>query len=593
MLPQWFFLIFLAPQNMNMKKVYSLLMAVVLTASLFAQPCHKLFFSEYVEGSGSNKALEIYNPTSAPVSLFGYKLQIYSNGATTAGTNYSLNGIIAPGDVYVIANNAADSVRIRPLADTLSGGINFNGNDAVALIYGTDTIDVFGIRGNNPGNNTGWLVDTTRTFDHTFIRKSTVNQGYSTWDTAQWYALPKDTVRLGAHTGPTGLAACSVSAQDTVAIFAPTSGSFTGVNGNYSLRVELSLPHTDSLTLDVALASGNAAWVNNYTTQTLGFGSGVTVRNLSVTITNDTAGGATNVLTFKLVNPSTGLVVGADSVFTLTLLPPPVAATDTCATLFFSEYLEGSASNKALEIYNPTASAVDFTGYKIVVFANGNTTPSSSFNLSGTLAAGDVYVIIGSQSDSLLKPLADTLTGTVTNYNGNDAIALLYGTDTLDVIGIVGNDPGAGGWTAGDSTTTNHTLVRAASVKKGNTNWAIASTTWTALRIDSNQLGSHTGPTNQNACALTPLPNGINETVADNIGRIYPNPNNGNFVVELNNLNNSAEVKLFDLTGRMVYSTKENTAKMNISVNNLTTGMYVVEVKTGNLVSRTKITVQQ
>src|SRR6185295_16902729 len=46
----------------------------------------ELFFSEYIEGSSNNKALEIYNGTAAPIDLAasGYSVQMFSNGGTTA-----------------------------------------------------------------------------------------------------------------------------------------------------------------------------------------------------------------------------------------------------------------------------------------------------------------------------------------------------------------------------------------------------------------------------------------------------------------------------------------------------------------------------
>ena len=44
-----------------------------------AQDCSDLFISEYVEGSGNNKALEIYNPTTTSIALNGYKIERYSN----------------------------------------------------------------------------------------------------------------------------------------------------------------------------------------------------------------------------------------------------------------------------------------------------------------------------------------------------------------------------------------------------------------------------------------------------------------------------------------------------------------------------------
>lgn len=564
------------------------MMAVMVAASLFAQPCNKLFFSEYLEGSSNNKALEIYNPTSAPVSLFGYKVVLYTNGSSTPGTtlNFNVNAVIAPGDVYVIANSQADSATIKTKADTISGVTGFNGDDAIQLMYGTTVIDVFGILGNDPG--TGWNVgrDTNGTVNHTLIRKSSVQQGVAAWDTTQWLVLPLDTNRLGAHTGPTGLTPCTTTPQDTIANFSPTSGSLTAITGNYNLPVQLSFPHTDSLHVDIALTSNNAAFLNNYTTQTLGFGSGVVQRSLAVTVTNTDS--AAHTFTFKLVNPSTGLVIGADSIFTLNVTAPAPVGVDSCATLLFSEYVEGSASNKALEIYNPTSAAVDLNGYKIQAYSNGGVTPSGTFNLTGSLAAGDVYVVVYNAADTL-KPYADTVTtNNAVNFNGDDAIVLLRGIDTLDIVGVIGQNQV---WPVGSGSTQNKTLIRNANVKKGNTNWSVAVTQWSVLPQDSTQLGAHTGPTNQNACALSPLPTAINEAV-NNINRIYPNPNNGNFTIEVASLNNNAEVRLFDLSGRMVYYSKETSARMNIATSGLNAGMYIVEVRTGDLTSHSKINIQ-
>jgi predicted extracellular nuclease len=259
-----------------------------------------------------------------------------------------------------------------------------------------------------------------------------------------------------------------------------------------------------------------------------------------------------------------------------------------CSKPYFSEYVEGSGSNKALEIYNPTNAAVVLDGYKIQAYSNGGVTPSGTFNLTGNLAAGSVYVVVYSSADTL-KPYADTVTtSNAVNFNGDDAIVLLRGIDTLDIVGVIGQSQV---WPVGAGSTQNKTLVRNTNVKKGNTDWSVAVTQWSVLPQDSVQLGAHTGPTNQNACALSPLPTGISEAV-NNINRIYPNPNNGNFTIELNSIENSAEVTLFDLAGRMVYYTKENSSKLNVSTGSLTAGMYIVEVKTGNLISRIKVSMQ-
>ena len=60
-----------------------LLLAVIITATLNAQVCSELFISEYVEGPANNNAIEIYNPTPSSISLGGYTINRYSNGASS------------------------------------------------------------------------------------------------------------------------------------------------------------------------------------------------------------------------------------------------------------------------------------------------------------------------------------------------------------------------------------------------------------------------------------------------------------------------------------------------------------------------------
>jgi predicted extracellular nuclease len=100
-------------------------------------PAAGLFFSEYVEGSSYNKALEIYNGTGAAVNLAaeGYAVQIYFNGSASPGQTISLSGSLADGDVYVLAHTSADP-GILAVADQTSGNVLFNGDDAVVLRKG-------------------------------------------------------------------------------------------------------------------------------------------------------------------------------------------------------------------------------------------------------------------------------------------------------------------------------------------------------------------------------------------------------------------------------------------------------------------------
>jgi predicted extracellular nuclease len=96
-----------------------------------------LFLSQYIEGSSFNKALEIYNGTGAPVNLdtADYKIAVYFNGNTSAGTTIALSGTIAAGDVFVLADGRADPA-ILAQADQTTLASLFNGDDAVALVKG-------------------------------------------------------------------------------------------------------------------------------------------------------------------------------------------------------------------------------------------------------------------------------------------------------------------------------------------------------------------------------------------------------------------------------------------------------------------------
>ena len=168
-----------------------------------------------------------------------------------------------------------------------------------------------------------------------------------------------------------------------------------------------------------------------------------------------------------------------------------VTVTAPCSELYFSEYLEGSSNNKALEIYNPTNAAINLSTYSVKAYNNGGLTISNSLQLPNkTIAAHDVYVIANSQAVAAILGVSDT-TSTVTFFNGDDAVVLFKGTDTLDIIGKVGNDPGTN-WTVGSGATSEFTLVRKMPVNKGQRRWTVGATEWNVYpQNTATYLGSH------------------------------------------------------------------------------------------------------
>jgi Lamin Tail Domain/Secretion system C-terminal sorting domain len=95
-----------------MKKFILSIVALAAAFNAFAQtPCSELFISEYIEGTNTNKAIGIYNPTNAPVNLAGYSLGRFSNGASSLSstTLIQLSGTIQPYDEYVFVISHADT----------------------------------------------------------------------------------------------------------------------------------------------------------------------------------------------------------------------------------------------------------------------------------------------------------------------------------------------------------------------------------------------------------------------------------------------------------------------------------------------------
>lgn len=165
------------------------------------------------------------------------------------------------------------------------------------------------------------------------------------------------------------------------------------------------------------------------------------------------------------------------------------------ASLFFSEYIEGSSNNKAIEIYNSLESSIDLAGYKAEMYFNGNVSAGLTINLTGTVNAGDVYVIAHSSADPLILAQADQTQGGGW-YNGNDAIVLKDSEGAIiDVVGQIGFDPGTE-WGSGLVSTADNTLVRKCAINQGDTDGSDAfdpNLEWDGYATNTfDNLGAHT-----------------------------------------------------------------------------------------------------
>lgn len=228
-----------------MKKLYVLAGALFVASGAFAQSTggHELFFSAYNEGAhpstgpnnippgggtpsqGSERALQIFNPTNTTINLDAYSVARYSNGSTTVFQEEKVKRTIpasAPntltqGDVFVIGafkatltdivNNmdqrSSDYGPITNSTVIVQGGpVTFDGNDAMVLrrwtsgIAGTGTpviVDIIGVIGENPGN-IGWLTNTVvggqtmtvKTTNQSLNRIGSIENGVRTTDSTTY-----------------------------------------------------------------------------------------------------------------------------------------------------------------------------------------------------------------------------------------------------------------------------------------------------------------------------------------------------------------------------------------------------------------------
>ena len=186
------------------------LMALALSAPFAAQAqTSDLLISEYIEGSGFSKAVEIYNGTASSIDLGAgqYRLELYTNGASSPGNSVSLSGPLAAGEVLVLCHSSANAAILAECDVQSNGTINFNGDDALVLRKASTSagngtvVDSLGDVGFDPGSEWGGV-----TADNTLRRKNTVCAGDTTLDddfvpATEWDSFVNNTFDgIGSHT---------------------------------------------------------------------------------------------------------------------------------------------------------------------------------------------------------------------------------------------------------------------------------------------------------------------------------------------------------------------------------------------------------
>ncbi len=390
---------------------------LVLTVVSLHTASSQIIISQYYEGTGTNKWIELTNTgntainTASPQlklgfwSVTGTTGQIAYNGAATS----TLNLIVTiPAKGSVLIGNTVNGTEIPYLtaasaAQTSNTVINFNGNDGIALLNASNTIiDKFG---------TG--INAT---DISYVRNTSVTTPTATYTSSQWTSATIATVQAAGTSDSKRLGyqlstLCTAPANQPTGLSfgAPTStsntASFTATAADGYLVVRstaaLSANPTNGTTYTAGNTLGNGTVLSSGTATSFSLSGLTPSTNYFVTVFAYNNVGCSGGTTYKTTTPLTGSFA--------TIAAPCVAPANQPTSLTFGSPTSTSntgsftatTANGYLVVYSTAALSASPTNGTTYTAGNtlGNGTvlssgTSTSLSLSGLTPSTSYYVTV-------------------------------------------------------------------------------------------------------------------------------------------------------------------------------------------------------
>ena len=537
------------------------------------------------------------------ISVTGY--DVYQGAtfkATVTSTTYAVTGLTAA-TAYSFSVKAKDAAGNKSTSSNVVNVTTLTASLSYCASQGTSTADekigkvVFGSINNTTTGTAGYenftslSTNTSRGTAYTI----TITPAWTSTVYSEGYAVWIDYNQNGLFTDAGELVWSKAISTTT-----PVSGSITipstAILGTTRMRVSMkynaiptsceAIPYGQVEDYSVNIITGTSdTQAPTAPTALTSSGTTATATNLSWTASTDNVGvtgydvyqGATLKATVTATTYSvTGLTASTAYTFSVKAkdaagnisaasnivnVTTTAASGGTATDLLFSEYIEGSSNNKALEISNTTAAAVNLSIYSIKKQTNGAGAWSTGLGLTGTLNSGAKFVIVNNLTALACYNTASANISTAAaemTFNGNDAVGLFKNGVLLDIIGTFN------GGTANFAADV--TLRRKSTVTSPSSTFNITAQ-WDSFTMDTcTNLGSKIADTK-----LKENP------ISTNDFRIYPNPSKGEFDINFDNSNGNYSVEIFSILGQKVFE-KVDTKSSTISVSNLHKGMYFVRI---------------
>jgi subtilisin-like proprotein convertase family protein len=404
---------------------------------------------------------------------------------------------------------------------------------------------------------------------------------------------------LGGFSGTTTFSATGNPAGSTVS-FSPTSMS--NANGTVTMTVSNTAGSTAGLYNIVVTATSGA------TTKTAPyyfelFNSNFSAMSLTTPANNAVGQGLSLNLTWAANSNATlyDVQVATDSGFTSIISSGTTASTSYSvsglaqATDYYWRVLPKNVSCSG--VYSTgskfttgviACASTSSTNIPLAISASGTPTINSTLNIPAGGTIGDVNITM-----NVSHTWINDLTATLISPAGTQVQLYAQPCTSASILNIVAtfDDSGSNvvcGTNPGISGTVKPTQLLSAF------NGQTSTGTWTLRIADAfNQDGGALNSWSLNICTVQTA--GLEENSLENFV-VYPNPNNGNFTVQLNsNTGNDIKIGVHDVRGRLIFEKAyQNTGTFNqtLQLNDVQSGIYMVTVQDGDRKEVKKIVIK-